>query len=139
MSAAAWPIREVFNQKHRGNIDYRYLVAGAAGFLLVMLAASWQPASARTDVSAVATQVSDAEVHGIVQKHCTACHAKKPTHEGFDVAPLDVVLESLDDLRQNSARVHQQTIATDIMPLANETGMTAEEREALEHWLASQK
>lgn len=139
LAAAAWPIREFFNQKHKGNVDYRYLATGAAGFLIVMLAASWQPASARGDISAVAAQVSDAEAHGIVQKHCTACHAKKPTHEGFDVAPLDVVLESLDDLRQNSARVHQQTIATDIMPLGNETGMTAEEREALGHWLKSQK
>jgi uncharacterized membrane protein len=89
-------------------------------------------------VSAVTAVVSDAEVHGILQKHCTACHAKTPSHEGFDVAPLNVELETLEDLRTHAARVHQQAIATDIMPLGNETAMSAEEREKLSRWLAAQ-
>jgi uncharacterized membrane protein len=135
LCAAAWPIREFFNRKHRGNVDYRYLVAGVAGFLLVMLAASWKPPSARPDAAAVVARVTDAEVQAVVQKHCTACHARKPAHESFDVPPLDVVLEKPDDLRKNAARVYQQAIETDIMPLGNETGMTAEDRDVLRRWL----
>lgn len=138
LCAAAWPIREFFNQKHRGNIDYRYLVVGAIGFLIVMLAASWKAPSEPMAGAAVAA-VTDAEVHTILQKHCTACHAQKPAHEGFDVAPLDVVLENTDDLLKNAARVHQQTIETDIMPLGNETGMTAQEREMLRRWLKAKQ
>lgn len=138
LGAAAWPIREFFNQKHRGNVDYRYLAAGVACFIVVMLAASWQQGRARPVVSAVTAVVSDVEVQGILQKHCTACHAKTPSHEGFDVAPLNVELETLEDLRTHAARVHQQAIATDIMPLGNETAMSAEEREKLSRWLAAQ-
>ena len=139
LCAAAWPIREFFNQKHRGNVDYRYLVFGVIGFVIVMLAASWKPAVKDADISAVAAVVTTAEVQDVLQKHCTACHAQKPTHEGFDVAPLDVVLESTDDILKHAARVHQQAIETDIMPLGNETGMTAAERDVLRRWMDENK
>ncbi|MDP2206184.1 MAG: urate hydroxylase PuuD [Alphaproteobacteria bacterium] len=139
LCAAAWPIREFFNQKHKGNTDHRYLVAGAAGFVLVMLAASWLQTQARLERLANVGKVDDAAVMEIVKTHCTACHAKTPSHESVDTAPLDVVLETLKDLRQHAVRVKAQTVDADTMPLGNETGMTAEERALLGAWLEQQK
>jgi len=139
LCAAAWPIREFFNQKHKGNTDHRYLVAGAAGFVLVMLVASWLQTQARLERLANAGKVEDTVVMDIVKTHCTACHAKTPVHESVDAAPLDVVLETLKDLRQHAVRVKAQTVDADTMPLGNETGMTAEERALLGTWLEQQK
>jgi len=139
LCAAAWPIREFFNQKHKGNTDHRYLVAGAAGFVLVMLAASWLQTQAKLERMANAGKVDDVAVMEIVKTHCTACHAKTPVHESVDAAPLDVTLETLKDLRQHAVRVMAQTVDADTMPLGNETGMTAEERALLGLWIEQQK
>jgi len=137
LCAAAWPIREFFNRKHRGHINYGYLVAGAAGFVAVMVLAAWLQALSRAPVSS--DVVADAEIQAIITTHCTACHAAKPTHESVDVAPLDVRLEKMEDIRRHAVRIHQQTIITDVMPLGNETGMTAEERSTLGRWIDQQK
>ena len=138
LCAAAWPIREFFNQKHKGNSDPRYLMAGAAGFLLVMLAASWMQAQARLAHASDAV-VEDKQVMQIVKTHCTACHAKRPTHESVDAAPLDVVLETAGDLRKNAVRVKAQAVDADTMPLGNETGMTTEDRAVLRRWIEQQE
>lgn len=139
LCAAAWPVREFFNQKHKGNTNPRYLAAGAAGFVLVMLAASWSQTQARLERLANAGKVDDAAVMQIVQTHCTACHAKTPTHESVDVAPLDVVLEKLADIRLHAPRIKAQAVDADTMPLGNETGMTGEERAMLGLWIDQQK
>lgn len=139
LCAAAWPVREFFNQKHKGNTDHRYLAAGAAGFVLVMLVASWLQTQARLERLANAGKVEDAVAMEIVRTHCTACHAKTPMHESVDAAPLDVTLETLKDLRQHALRIKAQAVDADTMPLGNETGMTAEERALLGAWLEQQK
>jgi uncharacterized membrane protein len=138
LCAAAWPIREFFNQRHKGNSDPRYLVAGAAGFVLVMLAAGWMQAQARL-AHAGGAPVSDKEVMQLVKTHCTACHAKQPMHESVDAAPLDVVLETAGDLRKHAVRVKAQAVDADTMPLGNETGMTAEDRALLRRWIEQQE
>lgn len=138
LCAAAWPIREFFNQRHKGNSDPRYLVAGAAGFVLVMLAAGWMQAQTRL-AHAGGAPVSDKEVMQLVKTHCTACHAKQPVHESVDAAPLDVVLETAGDLRKHAVRVKAQAVDADTMPLGNETGMTAEDRALLRRWIEQQE
>ncbi len=138
LCAAAWPIREFFNQKHKGNSDPRYLIAGAAGFLLVMLAASWIQAQARLAHASDAV-VEDKQVMQVVKTHCTACHAKRPTHESVDAPPLDVILETAGDLRKNAVRVKAQAVDADTMPLGNETSMTPEDRAVLRRWIEQQE
>ncbi len=82
--------------------------------------------------------VADAEALAIVTLHCSGCHARQPTHAGFDAAPKDVRLESLADLRAHAAGVLAQAVNGDAMPLGNETNMTADERAQLGAWLAAQ-
>jgi uncharacterized membrane protein len=63
------------------------------------------------------------------------CHSRKPTHDGFDAPPKDVVLTSLDDIRKHADQIMAQAVHGDTMPLGNETHITAEERQELGAWL----
>ena len=80
--------------------------------------------------------VSDAEVLALSAKHCTSCHARKPTHESFKEAPKNVTLETVDDLRKFAPLVLTQTVQNKAMPLGNETRMTEDERARIGQWLA---
>ena len=84
-------------------------------------------------------KVSDDTVIAITRKHCTMCHAAKPTHEAFAAPPKGMKLESTDDLRRYADLVHRQTVATRTMPIGNETGMTDEERRILGVWLGQNR
>jgi uncharacterized membrane protein len=86
----------------------------------------------------VAGGVSDAEVLAIAQKHCVMCHAAKPTHEGFAEAPKGVMLETVEEMRRYAPLIEVQAVKSEVMPLGNETGMTADERARLGAWLAQQ-
>jgi uncharacterized membrane protein len=99
-----------------------------------LAAALWLTQPAQRSASAAA--VSDAEVLTITHTHCVMCHAAKPTKEGFAEAPKGVVLETADELRRYAIQIRAQAVATDAMPLGNETGMTEDERAKLGAWLA---
>ncbi|MBK0398766.1 urate hydroxylase PuuD [Limibaculum sp. M0105] len=100
------------------------LVAGLALF------SAWRP-----DRVALAAEVGGAEALGIAQAHCVACHAARPTAEGFTEAPAGVTLETIADLRRHAAQVRLQAILSDAMPLGNPTGMTPDERARLGAWI----
>ena len=85
-----------------------------------------------------AQSISDAEALAIVQKHCAACHAEKPTHPAFEQPPKNVALETLAQLKQHARLVYEQTVQNRAMPLGNQTGMTEAEREALGRWIKVQ-
>src|ERR1043166_1086332 len=82
--------------------------------------------------------VSDAEVLAITAKHCTMCHAAKPTHESFQEAPKNVTLETTADLRKYAPLILSQTVQNKAMPLGNQTGMTEGERRKIGQWIAAQ-
>jgi uncharacterized membrane protein len=48
-----------------------------------------------------------------------------------------VVLESAQNILSQATQIHQQTVLTNAMPIANLTRMTAEERALLGQWFAS--
>ncbi len=75
------------------------------------------------------------EAMEIIAIHCAACHSATPSHEFFDYAPGDYKFDNLDQIRSHSAKILAQTVLSNIMPLGNETGMTAEERALLGSWL----
>jgi uncharacterized membrane protein len=85
-----------------------------------------------------AEAASDDEVLTIARVHCVACHAARPTHDGFPEAPKGVILEEIGEIRRYAALIDQQAVKSDAMPLGNETGMTAEERAKLGDWIAAQ-
>lgn len=82
--------------------------------------------------------VSDQEVQAITVKHCTMCHAVKPTHAGFKEAPKGVALETLDELRRYASQIEAQAVRNKSMPLGNETGMTDDDRAKLGAWISAQ-
>ena len=113
-------------------IGWALPVAAAALLAAVFLTAP------RSDPALAGLTVSDGEVLNIVGTHCVMCHSARPTHQGFDAPPKGVVFASLDDLRRYHAQILVQAVNGNAMPLGNETGMTAEERQKLGAWLASQ-
>lgn len=80
-------------------------------------------------------RVSFERVMPIVQARCWACHSSNPTDDVFKTAPKGVVFENEQQLRLALPQLYQQVVVTKIMPLANKTNMTEEEREILSQWI----
>lgn len=93
----------------------------------------------RTPNTTDVVKVSDTDVLAIVNKHCTMCHAQKPTHEGFNEAPKGTKLETTAELKRYADLVNRQAVLTHTMPLGNETNMTDEERTKLGLWLSENR
>ena len=80
--------------------------------------------------------ISDTEMLALTTKHCTMCHARKPTHESFKEAPKNVTLETVEDLRKYAPLILSQAVQNKAMPLGNQTGMTEDERAKIGQWIA---
>jgi uncharacterized membrane protein len=104
--------------------------------ILAILGAIWLTAP-RAPATGGAV-VSDADVLALTAKHCTMCHARKPTHESFQEAPKNVTLESIGEIRKYAPLILTQTVQNKAMPLGNQTAMTDEERAKLGQWIAAQ-
>jgi uncharacterized membrane protein len=104
---------------------------------VVALAAAIYLTAPKSNAQFAGIEVTDGEVLNIIGKHCVMCHSARPSHEGFDAPPKDVILGSLDDLRKHADQIMAQAVHGDTMPLGNETHISAEERRALGAWLAN--
>jgi uncharacterized membrane protein len=76
-----------------------------------------------------------AHVRSIVRARCVACHSQTPTQPGFTEAPKGVALDMPASIILHAAHINQQ-VSTRVMPLANLTGMTDAERDAIAQWFA---
>lgn len=94
-----------------------------------LAAAIWLTAPQRIVTEGVT--VTEGDVLAILGKHCAMCHSPRPSHEGFDAPPKDVVLLTIDDVVRNREQVLAQSVNGDAMPLGNETAMSDQERAAL--------
>ena len=113
-------------------------IAWTLPLIIVALAAAvWMTEPARRALPSVA--VSDAAALAISVKHCTACHAPRPTKDGFSEPPKGMSLDTVDELRRHAALIDRQAVKSTAMPLGNETGMTDAERSLLGAWIAAQK
>ncbi|MFL6659407.1 MAG: urate hydroxylase PuuD [Massilia sp.] len=130
--AAGVLIRHFFNLRHKGRVEWRYPVAGVA--LLLALAVAIAPKAPVAAPAAVDPGAQFAKVQTIITQRCVACHAEHPTQPGFASAPAGVMLHTPDLLRQNAARVYQQSVQLKAMPLANLTNMTDAERAEVAAW-----
>jgi uncharacterized membrane protein len=126
--------RHLLNRVDAGD-DWRGYGWTAPVAAMALLAAIFITAP-RAAVSTGGT-VSDTEALAITAKHCTTCHARKPTHESFPEPPKGVTLQSVDDLRRYASLIYTQTVQNRAMPLGNQTGMTEEERAKLGQWVRS--
>lgn len=126
-------IRQYFVLRHVG----KNLVAlpAVAVALLLGLAVAIAPAP-RSVSPAGAASVSFAKVQPIIAERCAVCHAAKPTFAGFQQPPGGLTFDTPEQIKAAAPRIHQQTIATQAMPIGNLTKMTDDERALLGKWLA---
>jgi uncharacterized membrane protein len=127
-------IRQYFVLRHLG----RNLVAlpAVATVLLLGLAVAISPRPAG-DAGAATGTVPYARVQPIIAERCAVCHAERPTFAGFQQPPGGVMLDTPERVKAAAPKIHQQTIATQAMPIGNLTHMTADERVLLGQWLAA--
>ena len=122
-------IRQFFVLRHRGQVKWWLPAAGVALIALLMVL------MAPKQVDASGEKVSFATVRSILQQRCIACHAEKPTFEGFAQAPKGVMLETPEQIAAHAV-MSAQTVASGYMPLGNLTQITDAEREQIAIWFA---
>jgi uncharacterized membrane protein len=115
--------RHFFNLWHTGRRVWWVPAAVAVGVvaLVVVLAPE--------DVEPARQPPTDAEALEIAASRCQTCHSGA-------AAPAGVLLETLEQLRENAAGIQRQ-VSANAMPPGNATGMTTAERELLVAWAAT--
>jgi len=131
LGIAGWTIRHFFNLKNAGRVEPQVLVYGALAFVTVAVLNE----SARPKPPTVAEVPAYATVRAIVDKHCITCHAAHPTHRGVPVAPNGAMFDTDAGLQQHADKIYTRAVATQSMPLGNETRMTDTERAQLGAWI----
>jgi uncharacterized membrane protein len=77
-----------------------------------------------------------AEAREIINRRCLSCHSAYPTDGAFTTAPLGVTFDTPEQIANRAERIRARAVETRTMPLANQTGMTDRERDALARWIA---
>ena len=130
-------VRQYFVLRHVG----KNVVAlpAVATVLMLALAVAIAPAPAATGggTAAAPKTISFAQVRSIIAERCAVCHAEKPTFAGFQQPPGGVMLDTPERVKAAAQKIHQQTVATQAMPIGNLTKMTPDERALLAQWLAA--
>lgn len=128
-------IRQFFVLRHQGRSLYALPAVGA--LLLFGLAVAMAPRqSSQVAAAGTAQPVTFAQVQPVIAERCAVCHAQTPSFPGFAQPPGGVMLDTPERIQAAAARIHQQSVATQIMPIGNLTQMTADERALLGQWLA---
>jgi len=123
-------VRHFFNLRHKGRVVWAIPVSAAiAAAALAFVVAPAKPRASDA--------VSFAQAQAIVAQRCAACHAEKPTQEGFATAPKDVKLDTPERIAANAQKIYEQAVASKAMPIGNLTGMTDDERAGLGAWIAA--
>ncbi|MAS44044.1 MAG: cysteine desulfurase [Rhodobacteraceae bacterium] len=124
-------IRHFFNMhdqgKHGRAVMWQWPTATLL-FICMMWTSAWRPDQGSADLDAGRAMT-------IVATHCTVCHAASPLHENFEEAPGGVMFDTVEQMRTHAPKMLAQAVLSNIMPLGNETGMTAEDRAVLGAWL----
>ncbi|THD37289.1 MAG: hypothetical protein E7773_04460 [Sphingomonas sp.] len=125
-------IRHFFNLKNQGVVRYWILFVA---FLLFFAVAALNQTARQAPVAPAGAAPSYAEIRTLVDRHCSMCHAGKPTHPGITAPPNGAVFDSEAALRAHAPQILERAVKSDNMPLGNETGMTAAERAKLGAWI----
>ncbi|EFF76576.1 urate hydroxylase PuuD [Achromobacter piechaudii] len=124
-------IRQFFVVRHRfklGNarnpVPYMLLGVAVLGLTIVWMQPAPVPASAAV---AAPAEVAFAQVRHVLDQRCLLCH-------GAQVQMKNVRLDSVEQIAVHAQAVYQQVVVSKIMPMANSTGMTDDERALIGAW-----
>lgn len=121
--------RHWFNLRGRGLRNVWLLPSAAAA--MVALAFVSKPKS-----YADYRKVGFNEVRTIVGERCVTCHSAVPTHAAYKSAPQGVMFDKPENIATMAPRINSVVVVAKTMPLANQTGMTEEERAIIAAWIA---
>ena len=123
-------IRQFFVLRHRGKQNWALPVTGVV--LLLAMLVYLMPTPVEVDGS---VSISNAQIQAVIDVRCATCHASKPTQAGFASAPLGLIFETEDQLRNNATNI-ARVVQSRYMPIGNLTQMTDAERELVAQWYA---
>ena len=131
---AAVLIRHFFNLRHKGQLAWRYPLAGGALLLTVLwwIAPAAPQTSANTTVPVAVQAPTLAQVQAVLQARCTACHSAAPTL--MPSAPAGLLLDNDAAIRAAAPRIYQQVVQLKAMPLGNVTHISDAERALIAQW-----
>ncbi|WP_083006887.1 urate hydroxylase PuuD [Halomonas sp. GT] len=123
-------IRQFFVLMHAGKTQPAYPAVGIGLILLAFWVAAPSPGAGNASASGVPSQ---AQISGLIDQHCTQCHARNPDHAGFSAPPAGYAFDTWDEILGHQAQI-QQVVASRYMPLGNITNMSDEERDIIAAW-----
>lgn len=129
ISLAGALIRVYFVARHKGRASPVSIIA--AVLILFAVAAAIAP---RSKAATGNSGVDFASVRSIINERCTTCHSATPTHAAFPAAPGGVMFDNDEQIVGDAFRIHQQTVITRVMPIANLTQITEDERTIIDQW-----
>jgi len=77
-----------------------------------------------------------AKVESVIHERCTVCHSVTPSSPMFSAPPAGFMLDTPEQMKAQAAKIHAQSVASQIMPLGNITQMTQDERDLIGSWIA---
>jgi uncharacterized membrane protein len=125
---AAALVRHSFVARHKALVQQQpvpwgYAVAGVA--LMVGVGVALRPAAPASAAAPRPAQLAD--VKTIVEQRCVSCH-------NAQVQQKNVALHTEALIRQHAQAMYQQVVVLKLMPLANATQMTDDERQVVKRW-----
>jgi uncharacterized membrane protein len=140
--AGAALVRHFFNLRNQGRLVIALPAVATA--ILVVLAVVLMPrlespvprVETASLAPADATRATFDDVHRIVQARCLLCHSVNATHPTAPAAAI-VKLDTTREIATWAPRIFERVVVTKTMPLANLTGMTDQERVAIQSWYAA--
>ncbi|HVF63885.1 MAG TPA: urate hydroxylase PuuD [Casimicrobiaceae bacterium] len=124
-------IRHSFVARHKALVEGRRVPweQAIAGTVTLVLLAFWlaPPPPSAASIAAAAKPVAVADVRTVIDQRCAVCH-------NAQVAQKNVALHTPELLKQHALSVYQQVAVLKLMPLANSTQMTDEERALIKRW-----
>jgi uncharacterized membrane protein len=123
-------VRHIFNLRGRGRPTGAAIAAAAVLALATVSYVTLEKGRSENAAAAPAGSVVFAQIEPIFASRCASCHT-------VNRPPRAIPLDSYESIRAASARIKAVAVETDVMPLANATGMTADERRLLGAWIAA--